>query len=72
MNARRFELQGFLADQPIGRMLFWPGAYPNPSTRSLGRHTRQSLPVSEFLFAQACWLQGCALAGKELPRDQRS
>ena len=72
MKARRSESQEFLEDQPVDRMLFSLGAYPNPSTRSLGRHARQSLPVSEFLFAQACWLQGCALAGKALPRDQRS
>src|SRR5215208_7583152 len=38
MTARRFEPQGFLADQPVDRMLFSPGAYPNPSTRLLDRH----------------------------------
>ena len=71
MNARRFEPQGFSADQPVDRMLFSPGVYPNLPTRFSGRHARQSLPVGESLFAPACWLQGSAPVDKALPRDQR-
>jgi hypothetical protein len=71
LNARHFESQVFLANQPVDRMLFSPGVHPNLSTRFLDRHARRLLPEGAFRCAPVCWLQDSELVDKALLRDQR-